>query len=221
MLTRRFSCILHLRTRSAPRAAEPPRLSRRLAWLGLSPLALSVPDRPAPGTADVLVFDVGHGLAVLVETAERRLLFDAGPVARSGFDAGREVVVPGLMRRDRDDLDMLIVNHADADHSGGAGTAIVSAGYANRWGFPKPEVRQRWEAAGARVIVTGDSGAVGFRLGAGACPHACRTCRDAPLLARGNTAVAWRNRGGRAIVQAHIRGVAGISCWRSCKPAAG
>ena len=258
-----------------------PLPGRRLAWLGLSPLALSVPDRPAPGTADVLVFDVGHGLAVLVETAERRLLFDAGPVARSGFDAGREVVVPGLMRRDRDDLDMLIVSHADADHSGGAGavlaafpgadvlhgpdvdafpgapclagqhwvwndvrfdilhppasfarlgnesscvlkvstragsmlvtgdieshaerllvdepgiradiaivphhgsatsssapfvsavgagTAIVSAGHANRWGFPRPEVRQRWEAAGARVIVTGDSGAVGFRLGAG------------------------------------------------------
>lgn len=258
-----------------------PLPGRRFAWLGLVPLAFGASSRPPPGTADVLVFDVGHGLAVLVETAERRLLYDAGPVARSGFDAGREIVVPGLMRRDRRALDLLIVGHADADHSGGAsavleafpeadvlhgpdvdalqgtvcvagqhwtwdevrfdilhppagfdrlgnesscvlkvstlagsmlvtgdiesraerlladgppvgadvvivphhgsatsssssfvsavgaGTAIVSAGFANRWGFPKPEVRQRWETVGARVIVTGDEGAVGFRLGAG------------------------------------------------------
>lgn len=257
-----------------------PLPGRRFAWLGLAPLALSVSSRPPSGEADVLVFDVGHGLAVLVETADRRLLYDAGPVARSGFDAGREIVVPGVMRRDRPSLDLLIVGHADADHSGGAGavleafpeaqvlhgpdvdalrgavcvagqhwvwnevrfdilhppprfdrlgnesscvlkvstqsatllitgdiesraerlladdariradvavvphhgsatsssahfvsavgagTAIVSAAHANRWGFPRPEVRQRWEAIGARMIVTGDSGAVGFRLGA-------------------------------------------------------
>ena len=325
-----------------------PLPGRRLAWLGLVPLAFGASSRPPQGSADVLVFDVGHGLAVLVETAEHRLLYDAGPVARSGFDAGREIVVPGLMLRDRRALDLLIVGHGDADHAGGAGavlaafpetevlrgpdvdelpgrdvderrepdgdgwqgdrvdasrgticvsgqswvwdevrfdilhppagfdrlgnesscvlkvstqansmlvtgdiesraerlladraahgaddgaagnvddwapgaddttagtdalargthamaqgtdaaapradvvivphhgsatsssarfvaavgasTAIVSAGHANRWGFPKPEVRQRWEAAGARVVVTGDSGAVAFRLGAG------------------------------------------------------
>ena len=30
--------------------------------------------------------------------------------------------------------------------------AIVSAGYANRWGFPRPEVRERWQQSGASVI---------------------------------------------------------------------
>jgi len=43
--------------------------------------------------------------------------------------------------------------------------ALVSAGHANRWGFPKPGVRQRWEQQGATVIVTGESGAVTVELG--------------------------------------------------------
>jgi competence protein ComEC len=47
----------------------------------------------------------------------------------------------------------------------GARYAIVSAGHANRWGFPRPEVRERWEASGAIVIATGDAGAIRVELG--------------------------------------------------------
>jgi len=43
--------------------------------------------------------------------------------------------------------------------------ALVSAGYANRWGFPKPEVRARWERAGANVAATGERGAITVALG--------------------------------------------------------
>ena len=46
-----------------------------------------------------------------------------------------------------------------------AGVAVVSAGYANRWGFPRPEVRERWRRSGARLVVTGDAGAVSVALG--------------------------------------------------------
>ena len=46
----------------------------------------------------------------------------------------------------------------------GAQHAIVSAGYANRWGFPRPEVRERWQQSGAAVSVTGDAGAVSVVL---------------------------------------------------------
>jgi competence protein ComEC len=38
--------------------------------------------------------------------------------------------------------------------------ALVSAGYANRWGFPKPAVRARWAESGASVAVTADGGAL-------------------------------------------------------------
>ena len=45
--------------------------------------------------------------------------------------------------------------------------ALVSAGYRNRWGFPRPEVVARWEAAGAIVRTTGELGALHVRLGSG------------------------------------------------------
>lgn len=41
--------------------------------------------------------------------------------------------------------------------------AVVSAGFANRWGFPKDQVVERWEAIGAEVLNTASSGAVYFR----------------------------------------------------------
>jgi competence protein ComEC len=45
--------------------------------------------------------------------------------------------------------------------------AIVSAGYGNRWGFPKQDIVKRWEGAGAEVLDTATSGAVHLRLCAG------------------------------------------------------
>jgi competence protein ComEC len=42
--------------------------------------------------------------------------------------------------------------------------AIVSAGFANRWGFPKPRIMERWQQAGATVLTTATSGAVHFRM---------------------------------------------------------
>jgi competence protein ComEC len=256
-----------------------PLAGRRLAWLALLPMfAPWLPKLPA-GAAKVVLLDVGHGLAVLIETREHRLLFDAGPSYPSGFDSGDEIAIPALASRGRRGLDRMIVSHADNDHAGGAAAivrafpdvdvlvgpdvvaipaarceqgqhwvwddvefsvlhppakfgargndsscvlkittptasllitgdiesrgesslqrqadvaadivivphhgsatsssasfveatgaqlALVSAGHANRWGFPKPEVRQRWERNGAAVVVTGVSGAVTAELG--------------------------------------------------------
>lgn len=42
--------------------------------------------------------------------------------------------------------------------------AIVSAGFDNRWGFPKSDVVRRWEHGGARLLETATSGAIGQRL---------------------------------------------------------
>ena len=42
--------------------------------------------------------------------------------------------------------------------------ALVPAGHRNRWGFPKPDVVERWEAAGARVLTSSASGALEFDL---------------------------------------------------------
>jgi len=47
-----------------------------------------------------------------------------------------------------------------------AAAAVVSAGYDNRWGFPKEDVSERWHAAGTTLLNTATSGAIHHR----ACP---------------------------------------------------
>lgn len=269
-----------------------PLPGRRLAWLGLLPMLLPDPSRLAPGEARISVLDVGQGLAVAIETAGHRALYDAGPVYQSGFDAGAEIVAPALAALGARRLDLLILSHGDSDHAGGAAAilarypeaellagpdvehpaarpcregqqwtwdgvefevlhppagfspqgndsscvvriatiagsvlltgdieargeariarqqrasdivvvphhgsltsssralvsslqaqlAIVSAGHNNRWGFPRPEVRQRWTTAGAALLMTGDDGAIELLLTArGIEVHAARDRRQ-------------------------------------------
>ena len=42
--------------------------------------------------------------------------------------------------------------------------AIVSAGFNNRWGFPKADVVNAWRRAGAEVLNTATSGAISYRV---------------------------------------------------------
>jgi len=44
---------------------------------------------------------------------------------------------------------------------------LVSAGYRNRWGFPRPDVVARWRGSGATVLDTAASGAIDVVLGPG------------------------------------------------------
>jgi competence protein ComEC len=44
--------------------------------------------------------------------------------------------------------------------------AVISAGFGNRWGFPKQEVVARWQAVGARTLKTSDSGAIEIAIDA-------------------------------------------------------
>jgi competence protein ComEC len=41
---------------------------------------------------------------------------------------------------------------------------LISAGYKNRYGFPKPEVIARWQAQGATILNSAQTGAIEFRL---------------------------------------------------------
>jgi competence protein ComEC len=92
------------------------------AFLSLLPNATA----PRYGDFRLTVFDVGQGLAALVETSAHRLLYDAGPRYRSGFDLGRVVVVPALSSASIDRLDAVVLSHADVDHVGGFG-AVAEA----------------------------------------------------------------------------------------------
>jgi competence protein ComEC len=94
-----------------------------LRWVGACgwlPLLLNAPSHPPAGAMRVTAFDVGQGMALLVETARHRLLYDTGPRYGPGADAGERVILPELRARGIDRLDALVISHADSDHAGGA-----------------------------------------------------------------------------------------------------
>ncbi len=254
---------------------------RHVAMLATLALVSNRVEGPPEGCVDVRLLDVGQGLAVVLRTRQRTLLYDTGARYPGGGDMATRVVLPYLAAQRITRLDRLVVSHSDIDHSGGfapvlaaldvpkvlagephelpggsavacrtgeawrwdgvafrvlhppargrytgndascvilveagdarllltgdiesgveraltrsgipgpvdvivvphhgshtsssaafiasvsARKALVSAGYRNRWGLPRPDVVQRWQAAGADVLVTSHDGAIGARL---------------------------------------------------------
>ena len=98
--------------------------ARWLGWFGWLPLLVNAPLAPAPGTMQVTAFDVGQGTAVLVETANHRLLYDTGAYYTPQSDGGNRVIVPYLRSRGISELDTVVISHSDNDHSGGAASVF-------------------------------------------------------------------------------------------------
>lgn len=115
---------------------------------------------PPQGQAEVWMFDVGQGQAVLVRTREHALLYDAGPQL-AGFDSGERIVLPSLARLGVRRLDQLLLSHADQDHAGGAAALLaglpvetVVSGESERlpadWDVQPCAHGQRWEWDGVQ-----------------------------------------------------------------------
>jgi len=115
----------------------------------LLPAMLWQPPRPAPGTFDLLAADVGQGTAVLVRTASHSLLYDAGPRYSPESDAGHRVLVP-LLAQASEQLDVLMLSHRDADHTGGAKTVLAMQKQAVLWSSLEPGHPLLSEQAGQR-----------------------------------------------------------------------
>lgn len=92
---------------------------RWIGGMGLMPMLLIAPDRPAIGNMKVSVLDVGQGLSVVVQTASHTLLYDTGPKYSEQVDAGARIVIPFLRGEGIRHLDGMIISHNDSDHSGG------------------------------------------------------------------------------------------------------
>lgn len=98
-------------------------------WVGaimLLPALLHVPPRPSHGEVGLTVLDVGQGLAVVVQTATKTLLYDAGPLYSAESDVGQRIVVPYLRANGIRRIDTMIVTHSDSDHAGGAASVLAS-----------------------------------------------------------------------------------------------
>ncbi len=93
-----------------------------VVWL--LPLFVVRPAAPAPGELWFTVLDVGQGLAAVVRTADRTLVYDTGPRFSSAFDTGESVVLPYLRSVGVKKIDALIVSHGDNDHAGGVASVL-------------------------------------------------------------------------------------------------
>ncbi|RZT42569.1 DNA internalization-related competence protein ComEC/Rec2 [Cupriavidus agavae] len=121
-----------------PQGRAPPR------WTGavLMVPMLAAGRTPVPhGEFRLTALDVGQGTAVLVETRDRTLLYDAGPVYVSGTSAGGQVIVPFLRASGVRRLDMLMVSHEDADHAGGVADVLGAVPVAARLTAAPPDHR--------------------------------------------------------------------------------
>ena len=139
--------------------ARPCRRGQQWSWDGVDFQVLHPPvDSGYTGNDSSCVLLVDAGLRLLLTgdveaKAETALL-------GSGLPSVDVVVVP---------------HHGSATSSTAAfvaatrpALAVVSAGFANRWSQPRPEIVARWRHSGASVVTTADSGAISLRL-----------CRDA------------------------------------------
>jgi competence protein ComEC len=103
----------------------PRGVPSRAAGLALmAPAFALAPPAPAAGEAWITALDVGQGLAVVVRTANRALLYDAGPAFGPEADSGGRIVAPLLRAQGVRGLDLLVLSHEDSDHLGGALTVL-------------------------------------------------------------------------------------------------
>ena len=92
----------------------------------MAPAFTVLPAGPAYGNAWVTTFDVGQGLAMMVRTAQRTLLYDAGPAFGDDADSGGRIVVPALRAAGAPAVDLMVLTHEDSDHTGGALSVLES-----------------------------------------------------------------------------------------------
>jgi competence protein ComEC len=92
----------------------------------MMPAFLLPPGAPLPGEAWITAFDVGQGLAVVVRTATRTLLYDAGPAFGPEADSGGRILVPELRAAGARGVDLMVLSHEDMDHIGGALSVLES-----------------------------------------------------------------------------------------------
>jgi competence protein ComEC len=92
----------------------------------LAPAFLLPPAAPQHGEAWITAFDVGQGLALVVRTASRTLLYDAGPAFGADADSGGRILVPELNAAGAANIDLMVLTHEDLDHIGGALSVLES-----------------------------------------------------------------------------------------------
>ena len=90
------------------------------------PMFFIAPTTPAESAARIIVFDVGQGLAVAVQTRNHAMLYDTGPDFAGESDSGNRILIPTLRGLGISQLDGLMLSHDDIDHIGGTNSVMQS-----------------------------------------------------------------------------------------------
>ncbi len=117
-------------TSAAIRATVAAMLAALLGFV-VAALWLARPWRLDAGELRVTVLNVRHGLAVLVRYGRRAFLYDAGSLdggERVAWIVRRALQVEGI-----EQLDLLVVSHADVDHMNGIPDLLESVPVAELW----------------------------------------------------------------------------------------
>lgn len=93
--------------------------TKSLAGVFFLPLFLPQSITPPKGELWLTLFDVGQGLALVLETEEHLVLYDTGP-PQGRRNAAQNIILPYLQSQGRRNSDLMVVSHGDADHSSGA-----------------------------------------------------------------------------------------------------
>ena len=93
--------------------------AKHLSWFLIAALFLLKEPSLKSGQMRMTILDVGQGLAIVIETVNHAMLYDAGVRSLSGFNTGKVVVKPYLDWRGIHEVDIAMVSHNDNDHAGG------------------------------------------------------------------------------------------------------
>ncbi len=91
-------------------------------WLALPqslPLWLPLPGNFDAPSLQLYFLDVGQGLAVVIQTPQHVLVYDAGANLSADFNIGSAVVAPFLNQLGVRHVDLVVISHGDNDHAGG------------------------------------------------------------------------------------------------------
>jgi len=101
-----------------------------IAYLGSFLWLTNFPDRPKTNGSNstqlwLTVMDVGQGQAVIIETPNHIMLYDAGATWGATTDAAKIAILPYLKSKAWHNIDLLMISHSDNDHSGGAASLLA------------------------------------------------------------------------------------------------
>jgi competence protein ComEC len=89
------------------------------------PLLLVNIEQPKAGEVLLTLLDVDQGLSAVIQTQHHSLAFDTGAKFADSTDMGDAVLLPFLHHQGVNNVDHLIISHADNDHSGGAESLLA------------------------------------------------------------------------------------------------